>query len=302
MKYSASGKCYYDCTVCGGRGTLTVERRADGRYPFYIDCFKASCHGGGGEYLRDLAALVGAPGGGALLADPLRYLGEPVEQAANGKPAKLPSEASLAGWRSRLFSDSALDYLEDECGLTRATIIEFEIGLDDEAHVFPVRDEQGDNVQVVRRANPEPWAARSGKPIRYKVLKGHSARLYPQPLPERGWLLVGGLLDAIIGRQHGLPTVTSICGTSFPQAWEPLVCGRKVFVMYDVGEELTTHSRAMHLRTAGADAYAVRLNRLLRRGQGKDLRDALTNGYTARDIIELINRERRVRRRKARAR
>jgi hypothetical protein len=256
-----------------------------------VNCWKADCLKGG-AYVRELAVLTGAPGGGAILSDPLRWLAPWLdEHTSSGKEDdELPSEASCAGWQSRLLADTALDYLEDERRLTRDTIIEFGIGWDGEAFTFPVRDEQGNIVQLVRKRWPDPWVIR-GKRVPYMVLKGHGAQLYPRPLPARGWLLLGGTLDAILGRQHGLPTVTSICGTSFPEKWEPLVRGRKVFVCYDVGEETTMDGRVHQLRAAGAEAWPVRLNRLLRRGRGKDLSDALIGGYTAQDIIRLINSE-----------
>lgn len=280
------------CPVCEGAGCLTVERRPGDR-GWWVNCWKADCLQQG-EYLRELAVLTGAPGGGAILSDPLRWLAAYLDEPSGRSEAdELPSEASCAGWQSRLFSEyAALDYLTDERGLTDETIREFEIGWDGDAFTCPVRDEQGNIMQLVRKRWPEPWVIR-GKRVPYKVLKGHGAQLYPRPLPARGWLLVAGTLDAVLGRQHGLPTVTSICGTSFPQKWEPLVRGRKVFVCYDVGEETTMDSRVSHLRAAGAVATPVRLNRLLRRGQGKDLSDALTGGYTAQDIIRLIERERR---------
>lgn len=291
--YTPPPKHIGTCPRCEGPGCLTVEPRPSER-GWWVNCWKAECPTGG-AYLRELAALTGAPSGGDILNNPLHwlapYLDGPI--AAGKEPDELPSTAALAGWQSRLFSDVALDYLKDERKLTADTIREFGIGWDSDRHcyTFPVRDEQGGIVQLVRRRWPEPWVIR-GKRVPYKVLKGHGAQLYPQPLSEGGWLLVAGTLDAVLGRQHGLPTVTSICGTSFPEKWEPLVRGRRVYVMYDVGEEHTMNSRVSHLRAAGAEATPVRLNRLLRRGQGKDLSDALIGGRTKQDIIDLIKRER----------
>jgi hypothetical protein len=278
------------CLLCNGAGCLTVEPRRTGGW--WVNCWKAECKSN--AYPRELAALTGAPGGGDILNNPLHWLAPYLDgpSATGGEAAELPSSANLRGWPSRLFSDAAIDYLMDERGLTEDTIGEYGIGWDGEAFTFPVYDAQGNVVQLVRRRWPGTWRARSGKPVSYKVLKGHSAQLYPQPLPDGGWLILAGTLDAILGRQHGLPTVTSICGTSFPQQWEPLVRERKVFVMYDCGEEAAQEGRVAQLRAAGADAHAVRLNRLLR-GDGKDLTDALTGGYTTQDIIGLIKDERR---------
>ncbi len=246
---------------------------------------------------------MGAPGGGAVLSEPLRWLGEPSTRTTTDDPAELPSTANLAGWRSRLFSDAALLYLTDERGLTEERIRAFGIGYDgdDKAFTFPVYDADGELVQLVRRYWPNVPRARTGKRIPYKVLKGRQAALYPQPLPTRGWLLVAGTLDALIGRQYGLPTVTSTNGTSFPKRWYPLVRRRVLFVAYDVGEEKTMQGRVASLREAGADAYAVRLAQVLE--NGKDLSDYLTTGGTRDELLHLIKRERAVasRRRKGAA-
>jgi hypothetical protein len=293
-----AGKHHYDCHVCAGAGTLTVERRADGR-GYWVNCWRDCCQALGGAYLRELAACVGAPGGGAVLSEPLRWLGEPSARTTTNDPAELPSTANLAGWQSRLFSDAALLYLTDERGLTEETIRAFGIGYDcdDKAFTFPVYDADGELVQLVRRYWPKvPRDRRSGKRIPYKVLKGRQAALYPQPLPTRGWLLVAGTLDAIIGRQYGLPTVTSTNGTSFPERWYPLVRRRVVYVAYDVGEEKTMQGRVASLREAGADAYAVRLARVLE--NGKDLSDYLTSEGTRDELLHLIKRERTASRRR----
>jgi len=285
------GRSEFDCLICGGHGTLTVEPRLGGGW--WVNCWKPECKGlSSGDWLRAVAAEVGAPGGGALLADPLRYLGRPLSANVKGDPDELPSAAQIAGCHSRLMAENApLDYLLEKRSLTLDILREFKIGWDGEAFTFPVYDADFEVVQLVRRRWPAPWVTRSGKRVPYKVLKGHGAYLYPQPLPERGWLLLAGTLDAVLGRQHGLPAVTSICGTSFPDRWHPLVRGRRVFVMYDVGEEQVMNGRVASLRAAGADATAVRLSRLLHKGQGKDLSDALTGSYTRHDLVKLIERE-----------
>lgn len=296
VSQSIAGRSEYDCPLCGGTGCLTVEPRKDGS-GYWVNCWRPECKalGSSGDWLRALAAEVGAPGGGALKAEPIRYLGAPLSTVAEREPVPLPSPAECAGWHSRLQSeDDPLDYLIKKRRLTLDTIDTFCIGWDGEAFTFPVYDADGQIAQLIRRRWPAPWVnVRTGKRIPYKVLPGHGAHLYPQPLPEGGWLLVAGTLDAVIGQQHGLPTVTSICGTSFPERWHPLVRERKVYVMYDVGEERVMNGRVGQLREAGAHATAVRLSRLFRRGRGKDLSDALTGRYNSRDIINFIKRERR---------
>jgi len=293
--YTPAGKHHYDCPVCDGAGTLTVEACRDGS-GYWVNCWRDCCKALGGAYLRELAEAIGAPGGGVMKSEPLRWLGEPSGRTTTDDPAELPSAATLAGWRSRLFSDVALDWLTGERGLTEQTIRAFGIGYDGEAFTFPAYDAAGELVQMVRRYWPAVPRARTGKRIPYKVLPGRQAVLYPQPLPERGWLLVAGTLDALIGQQYGLPTVTSVCGTSFPARWYPLIRKRKVYVAYDVGEEKTMQGRVASLREAGADAYAVRLARVLQ--DGKDLSDYLTSGGTRDELLRLIKSERAVSRRR----
>src|SRR6266516_637474 len=62
------------CPVCGRYGKLDVTPRPDGGW--WVSCWTCKSRGLElGDYLRALAAAVDAPGGGAVLGDPLRYLG-----------------------------------------------------------------------------------------------------------------------------------------------------------------------------------------------------------------------------------
>lgn len=65
-------KLEYDCPVCGGvgKGDATHKVGRDGRARWFIGCWTCPSDG----YLRLLAEATGAPGGGALLDEPLRYL------------------------------------------------------------------------------------------------------------------------------------------------------------------------------------------------------------------------------------
>jgi hypothetical protein len=291
-------KFTYDCLVCEGAGTLDVTRREQ---RFLIDCWKCRANGlSGGDYLRALADALGYPGhAGNLRDNPFGYLGEPVAQTATGlEPAKLPSSAALAGWQSRLFSDAAIDWLITERGLTADTIADYGLGwdVDRSCFTFPVRDAAGELVNLVRRPWPHSPVSRSGKPLKYIGQRGRDrynggTQLYPHPLPEGSWLLVEGLLDAILGRQENLPTVTGTAGVAFLEEWLPLVRGRRIAVCYDVGAEKIMHNRVAQLRAAGAEAWPVRLRLLLRKGEGKDLTDFWQAGGTKDELIDLIKSE-----------
>lgn len=307
--FVAQGKLVFDCAVCGGAGQLTVEARIERgawRGKWWVNCWKAECKALSGEYLHSLAEAVGAPGGSALLADPLRYLGEPAFQSVPGrKPAPLPTTAELAGWQSRLWSDAAaLKWLRNKRGLTNKTIREARIGYDGEAFVIPIRNADGKLVNVVRRGWPNVLRDRAGKSKKYMVLPGRTRRnggvqLYPRPRAEDAgaWLLVGGLLDAVLGRQHGLPCVSGTHGVDcwLPE-WDKLVRKRRIAVMYDVGEERAMEARVTGLREAGAYAWPVHLREAMERG--KDLTDWFVSGRSVEELISLINHERAASRRR----
>jgi hypothetical protein len=245
---------------------------------------------------------VGAPGGWALLEDPLHWLADYLESEArtDREPDQLPSLASIHGRASRLLTmREAMDYLVNERGLTEDTIKEYKLGWENEPHpafTFPITNAQEMLVNFVRR--PWPALAVGGRYItrRGRNQKNGGVQLYPNVPPDGPVLLCEGLFDAILGRQEGLPTITSTHGVgTFLDEWLPLFEGRRVAVMFDVGAEKVMDKHVTTLRAAGAEAWPVRLNRLLPQGEGKDLSDYLTGGGTKQELIELIKRERRAR-------
>jgi hypothetical protein len=251
--------------------------------------------------LREVVETVGAPGGWDLLDNPLSYLSAYLETETrlSREPAPLPSRASIDGYVSRFYTEpAAIDYATRTRGLTERTLRRARVGWDGSAFTFPIYDAQGELVNLVRRPWPDAPPGR-----KYLTLRGHNrhnggVELYSRPLPGGSWLLVEGLWDALLGRQHGLPTVTSTHGAdTFLEGWLPLVKDRRVAVMYDIGVEAIMHKRVAQLCEAGADAWPVELAKVLRKG--KDLSDALIGGYTAEALIEFINSERPRRRRKA---
>jgi hypothetical protein len=278
----------------GGSGCALVVRSRPGGWT--VHCRSATCEADSSEWLREVAAIVGAPGGYAVLQDPLKWLSDylEAETRTDREPEQLPSLASIHGRASRLFSDAAIDWLMDERKLTSDTIGEYGLGWESEppAFTFPIYA-AGELVNVVRRPLPHI----SGP--KYVAMRGRDqhnggVQIYPN-VPRKGpILLVEGLLDALLGRQEGLPAITSTHGVNtFLEEWLPLMRGRRVAVMYDVGAEKVMHNRVAQLRAAGSDAWGVRL-RLLLRGDGKDLSDHFMCGGTAQELKDLINDEHRM--------
>jgi hypothetical protein len=258
-----------------------------------VHCRSAECDPPGGPWIKEVAEEVGAPGAWAVLEDPLHWLADYLEtERSEGEPERLPSAAGVARCVDLLFeTPDALAYMTDERGLTEDALRERQIGWNGRgAFTFPIPDADGRLVNWVTRPYP------SNDDRKYRVLGGRYAtdgavELYPRPLPDRGWLLVEGLLDAALGRQHGLPAVTSTHGvTSFPPQCLPLVSGRKVYVAYDVGAEGVQRERVTELRAAGADARGVDLS-VLGLSHGGDLTDYLLCGGSTDELRWFLKTE-----------
>lgn len=248
----------YECPVCGG--TLYVNWRI-GQWsqrpePFY-HCFSCANDYSNSEYNAELRALNIWPY--RIKQGDFSQLGPPLGRGHRRiAPQPLPSEESVAAWREGLLaSPEALRYLTQERGLTLETIQRYELGYDQgrNAITFPARDENGALVNVrYRFLNPaaDPKVTGLARP----------AVLYPVVPPEGGLLLVAGEIDALTGRQNGLPTVTTTCGTALPDHLAQRLAGRKVFVMYDVGEDAAAARTVAKLRGLGSPATVVELGAL----------------------------------------
>jgi DNA primase len=141
--------------------------------------------------------------------------------------------------------------LRDERGLTDETIRRYELGYDrdEDAIVIPVRDNAGCAVAIKRRflaPDAKPKTANSVGPL----------RLYPA-LPAKGWLLfVPGELDALSGRQLGMPAITSTGGW-LSKEQVPLLSRRQIVLLPDVGEERAAELQAEALRKEGCEVLIV---------------------------------------------
>ncbi len=287
-----------ECPVCGAPGKLTVEPRSDLPGQWWVNCWTAGCRALGGGYLRALAQVVGAPGGGHIKANPLAYLDGYLDSQArtDRKPEPLPSFASVDGAVSRLFSErEPLDYLLHKRGLTEATICKYEIGWDGSAFTFPIYDAQGELVNLIRR--PWPNAEPGRKYISWTARNRHNGGIQLYPDVPRGGpiLLCEGLLDALLVRQYDLPqAVTSSQGVNtFLPEWLPLFRQRRIAVCFDVGAEKVMRDRVAALSAAGAaEAWPVELRLVLPKGKS-DLSDYLNGGGTRQELLELIQRDRR---------
>ena len=187
------------------------------------------------------------------------------------------------GWVAALWANpDALRYLRDTRGLSNETILEYELGCKDGAWItMPVWDEKGRLVNLKLRAL-DPAADP-------KTLNGPGpANLYPDLPESQGVLLVGGEMDALIGRQMDLPTVTPTCGPHAPPWIRNRFKGKRVFIMFDVGENQAASMVAFKLRGIAKEVHVADLGRIFNKPQG-DLNDFRLAGGTREQIVALIN-------------
>jgi DNA primase len=193
--------------------------------------------------------------------------------------------------RALLCSPTATEYLRGR-GLRARTCRTYGLGYDAnmDAITIPVHDAAGVLVTVRRRLlKPKPGGAK------YLSMRGHPAQLYPD-VPASGPLLLGeGELDALIGRQHGLPTITGTCGWEWLSdgSWDWAIQGRIVAVVYDAGDDGYERAkrRAADLQQRGArQAWPVDLAAAGLRDK-EDLTDWFVKyGRSAPELRRLINR------------
>jgi len=274
----------YTCPACGSDNlALTHKVGQYGGWTVLIHCW--GCGGG----LDDVSAASGIPRRVLLKWPPPKELGPQVPRGHAAGVAGQINPARVEGWQSALWSKPhalALEYLRDTRGLLDETITEYRLGYDSDADaiVFPVYD-AGEPVRIKLRyldqtADPKTWNS-----------PGPSC-LYPDLPESHGVLLVGGEMDALIGRQMGLPTVTPTCGPHTPPHIARQFTGKRVFIMFDVGEHEVACMAEVTLCGVAAEVHIVDLSRIVSKRNG-DLNDFYIEGGTRKQIVELIKRETR---------
>jgi hypothetical protein len=260
------------CPNCGNSLTLDVTPNPLGGW--WVGCHSCEAEGvTSGDLLRALAAAVGAPGGGDIKADPVRWLGPYLRAVTtSGYIADLPSDTVIAGWHSALQSaDAALAYLDGR-GLTDDTVRERRLGYDSVADAIVLPVYLATELVNVRKRFLSP---ERGQP-KYKGLAGRSGQLYPSPPSGHAVLLCAGEFDALLATQEGIPAVTSTTGVGgWRDDWDAYFAGLLVAVCFDVGEESVMDARVAALTEGGACAWPVRLSEL-GLPRGGDVSAALT--------------------------
>lgn len=153
------------------------------------------------------------------------------------KPVKkkpLPTEKQVQFWHKTLLGRrNALKQMTEARGLSEETMTEFQIGWDGQRFTIPVRDAEGELVNI-RRYKPNA-RSHSDKMVSWGVGHGSGRIFNPDVLEENDEvILTEGELDCIIGIQYGLPCVTHTSGSAvFKPEWAPLFRDKVVYVAYD---------------------------------------------------------------------
>jgi hypothetical protein len=197
----------------------------------------------------------------------------------------LPSEEKVSQWVTRLLNNErALTRLQEQRGLSAATIQEYEIGWDNDRYTIPIYD-RDDNLVNVRKYK---LGAKVSKMVN---IDGHGgATLYGVDALDRDEvLLTEGEMDKLIAREKGFYSITSTAGVlTWRHEWSMLFKGKRVYIVYDCDDPGIAGAKkvAVSLTRAGAEAYIVLLPLSTK---GADLTDYFVNqGYTAKSLRQLM--------------
>lgn len=281
-----SGPCkvLFQCPVCGGgNADYTWKQDWDGRWRWFLGCFRASCKELGRRYPAVLAPYVGAPSGAALLDDPPRYLAHlALGQASQTREAPpLPSWGAVVGWHQRLLSSPEALGLVERRGVSLDVAASVLLGWDGERVTLPMF--RGQEI-----LSAKTW--RPGEKVRSWPGKDRPWPLYPAPVRRQQWIIVcEGEWDALRLLSLGLPATSVTLGAgTWRSAWAEELAGLRVAVMYDVGAERSAVRAARRLRASGVPAKQVSLRRLGLTARNADASDYLAAGGDPAALVGLV--------------
>jgi DNA primase len=160
---------------------------------------------------------------------------EKIQKQLGNSSTPLPSQAVIEKWATALMSNKTrLKALMDQRGFERKTIIEWEIGWDGSRYTIPVRDADGELVNVRRY---QMGGSHTNKMLN---MPGHgSAALFrPDILRDNERIVITeGETDCILLNQTGIPAVTHTAGAStFRAAWAQAFVDKDVWIAYDADD------------------------------------------------------------------
>jgi hypothetical protein len=243
----------------------------------------------GGMTIRSLVSMMRQSGDfKPKPKEDLKWLrGDKIEESpATGK---LPREELLEEYVDVLLgSRQHLRTMRERRGLNKETIEEFQIGWDGERFTIPVRDAKG-RLLNVRRYDPSAKQAKD-KMKSWAVGTG-SRQLFGSDILDTSdsVIITEGEMDCIIGRQHGLPTISHTAGAgSWDNRWNEQFEHKVVYIVYDCDDAGRRGARkvAHALEIFSKEVHIIDLPL---KGKGDDLTNYFVDqGYTATDFYTLM--------------
>lgn len=162
------------------------------------------------------------------------YHSEMQERLGN-KATPLPSQSQIEKWNQALLDNKTrLKAIMDQRGFERKTIIDWEIGWDGSRYTIPVRNEDGELVNVRRY---QMGGSHSNKMLN---LPGHGSAVLFRPdilRDNEDIVITEGETDCILLNQTGIPAVTHTAGAgTFRAAWAQSFVGKNVWICYDADD------------------------------------------------------------------
>lgn len=288
---SSEGEVRMYCPVCEDPGVSQSPSASMNLDKGFFNCMKSNHGSTVGRLIEVLKKEKGFDLRSARMAA-RNAVANPRKTSASVAVAALPDEAKVSGWVTRLLSaDAHLAALMNERGFSVETIKKWQIGWDGQRYTIPVRDEDGEIVNVRR------YKMKAGlKEQKMLNIPGHgTGRVFrPDLLAVHDEIvLCEGETDCILLNQSGIPTVTHTSGAStFKAEWVPLFKDKIVFVCYD-NDDGGAKGSAKVARMLAKVAKAVYIVKIPINTKGADVTDYLVNeGNNAEDFRELMEEAR----------
>lgn len=209
-------------------------------------------------------------------------------KSGKGKSKDLPSDDQIESWTSALLSNpTRLRALQEQRGLTEHTIIEWELGWDGQRYTIPVRDAEGDLLNVRRY---KMGAGSSSNKMLNLAGHGQAAIYRPDILAEQDQVVITeGEMDCILLNQTGVPAVTHTAGAStFRPQWGQLFTDKVVWVCYDA-DDAGRKGAAKVRSIIQSYASAVYIISIPEFSKGADVTDYLhLEGHSVEEFKELM--------------
>lgn len=160
---------------------------------------------------------------------------EKVQKQLGNATTPLPPQSQIEKWNTALMSNKTkLKAMMDQRGLDRKTIIESEIGWDGSRYTIPVRDADGELVNVRR------YQMGGGHTNKMLNLPGHGSAVLFRPdilRDNEDIVLTEGEMDCILLNQTGVPAVTHTAGAgTFRAQWASGFVDKNVWICYDADD------------------------------------------------------------------